>query len=129
MRFGKKQSDYIDLTLAKSTANAQYPLGFRERGNVTKTDGFTLLEDLRQLRESCLSADRAPSCSFQEVHEKLSATTIRVQSDQNGLFVKVEHIEVSRQSETMYVPNLPELLDTLNPAERLLHRDGYKGRV
>jgi hypothetical protein len=128
MRFGKKQSNYTDPLLARSTANAQYPLGFRERGNVAKTDGFTLLEDLRQLRESCLSADRSQSFSFQEVHEKLSATTIRVQSVQNGFVAEVKHIEVSIHSETIFVSNPSELFDTLNPAERLLNRVGYKGR-
>lgn len=128
MRAGKTPSNYTDPMLARSTANAQYPLGFRERGTVDKTDGFTSLEDLRQLSESCLSADRAPVFGLQEVHENLSATSIRVQSVQNGFVAEVTHIEVRRHSQRIFSSNVHELLDTLHQTERLLHRASSMGR-
>jgi len=115
MRPGKTPRNSLDPILARSTANAQYPLGLRERGNVNITDNFKLLEDLRQLRGSTLFR-------LQEVHEKLSATTTRVQSVQNGFVAEVKHIEVSIHSETIFVPDAHELFDTLHQAARRLDR-------
>ena len=121
MRPGKTPSNSLDPILARSTANAQYPLGLRERGNVDITDSFKLLEDLRHLRGSTLFR-------LQEVTEKLSATTIQVQSVPNGSVIYIEQLEVIRHAETIYVSNPSELVETFHPAERLLHRASSKGR-
>jgi hypothetical protein len=118
----KTSSNYIDTILARRDTNAQYLTELRVRGNVDKMDCFKLLEDRLQLRESAVFR-------LQEVHETFSSTSIRVQPEQNGCFIHIEHIEVIRHSETMYVSNAHELSDTLHQAERRWNRPIDLGRL